>query len=89
MPPLAGASAVTRSTVLDLVLVADRSYAPAARALIREALPNQLVPLGDEEDLLRSSHFTVRQVIRKTQTAQISCRTDGWYISSMRDGCAN
>jgi len=49
-----------------LILVHDKSYESACMTITRQTLPNELVPLGQEEDLLESSHFKVREVLRTT-----------------------
>ena len=67
-----------------LILVGDKNYASASRALIRQTLPNQLVPLGDEADLLRSSHFKIRQILRATPALRDVLRTQHAGVGMIR-----
>ena len=47
-------------------LVQGKHYGPACKAITGRTLPDALVSLGDEKDLLQSSHFRVREMIRTT-----------------------
>lgn len=47
-------------------LVGGGHYEAACKTLTREPLPDVLAALGGEGDLLRSSHFRVREVLRTT-----------------------
>jgi len=47
-----------------IFLVQDEHYESACKTITSRTLPDALVSLGREEDVLQSSHFRVREVIR-------------------------
>ena len=47
-------------------LVQGKHYGPACKRITGSTLPDALVSLGDEEDLLQSSHFRIREIVRNT-----------------------
>jgi len=49
-----------------LFLVKGKQYTTAAKALTRRSLPDALVTLEGRPDLLQSSHFMVRRILRTT-----------------------
>jgi len=49
-----------------MFLVKGKHYKDACKRITSRSLSDDLVSLGDEEDLLQSSHFRVREVIRST-----------------------
>ncbi len=49
-----------------LALVREKHYESACTAITGRTLPDALVSLGGDEDVLRTSHFKVREVIRTT-----------------------
>ncbi len=49
-----------------LFLIKSKHYGSACKAITKRTLGDDLVSLGDEEDLLQSSHYRVRETIRNT-----------------------
>ena len=49
-----------------MFLLNDKHYEPACKAITARPLPDALVSMGDETDLLLSSRFRIRETIRKT-----------------------
>ncbi|MBT3200686.1 MAG: PQQ-binding-like beta-propeller repeat protein [Phycisphaerales bacterium] len=49
-----------------LFLVKNKNYQEACKVITGKTLSDDLISLGDEDNLLQSSHFRVREVIRTT-----------------------
>ncbi|MDP6634498.1 MAG: PQQ-binding-like beta-propeller repeat protein [Phycisphaerae bacterium] len=67
-----------------MFLIKSKHYEPACKVITLKTIPDALVSLGDEEDLLQSSHFRVREVIRKTPELRAVLNRDYAEIGMIR-----
>jgi outer membrane protein assembly factor BamB len=67
-----------------MFLVKNKHYEPACKAITGRTLLDALVSLGDEESLLQSSHFRVRETIRNTPELRDVLKRDYSEIGMIR-----
>jgi len=67
-----------------LFLVQDKHYGPACKRITGRTLADALVSLDDDEDLLQSSHFRIREIVRNTPELRVILNRDYTEIGMIR-----
>ncbi|MDP7288049.1 MAG: PQQ-binding-like beta-propeller repeat protein, partial [Phycisphaerae bacterium] len=67
-----------------MFLIKGKHYKDACKIITARTMPDDLVALGDEDELLQSSHFRVRETIRATPELRTVLKQDYVEIGNIR-----